>query len=118
MQFVKNCTMDKTKTEFIEEREKRGLTQREWANLLDVSYSSVTKWESPASATKPPRHVMRQIRTLDFGGGLRLRLDEITQAKLAKKLAETGKTAEEYLADLLKAILSLALLVGSAWLLL
>ena len=110
--------MDKTKTEFIEEREKRGLTQREWAKLLDVSYSSVTKWESPASATKPPRHVMRQIRTLDYGGGMKLKLDEMTQSKLAKKLAETGKTVEEYLADLLKAVLTLAFLAGGAWLLL
>lgn len=108
----------KLKIEFVEEREKRGLSQKEWAALLGVKYSTLTKWESEKCPTPPPGHIMRQVRTLDFGSSLKVKLDEVTQAKLAKKLAETGKTAEEYLADLLKAVLLLSFLPAALWLLL
>lgn len=106
--------MDKTKIEFIQAREKRGLTQKEWAKLIKASYSSVTKWESEAHDSKPPGYIMREIREMDRNP-IFLDLDEETQKRLSKKLAESGKSVEEYLASLLKAILTLALLAGGAW---
>lgn len=109
--------MEKTKAEFIAAREKRGLTQKEWSKILKVSYSSVTKWESDAHTSKPPAYIMREIREMDRSP-IHLDLDEETQKRLAKKLSETGKTLDEYLAGLLKAALSLGILVGAAWALL
>lgn len=106
--------MDKTKEQFIAAREKRDLTQREWAKLLKVSYSSVTKWESDAHDSKPPGYIMREIREMDRNP-IFLDLDEETQKRLSKKLAASGQTVEEYLAGLLKAILTVALLAGGAW---
>lgn len=101
--------MDKTKQDFIAARKARGMSQREWSNLLGVSYSSVTKWESEKSPAVPPRYIMRQIRELE-PGKLKLKLDDATQAKLDKKLAENGKTLDQFIADLLKAVLVIAAL--------
>lgn len=106
--------MDKTKIEFIQAREKRGLTQKEWAKLIKASYSSVTKWESEAHDSKPPGYIMREIREMDRNP-IFLDLDEETQKRLSKKLAESGKSLEDYLAGLLKAALTFALLAGAGW---
>lgn len=100
--------------EFKQHRTERRLNQRQWASLLGVSYSSVTKWE-----TKPtesiPRYVAQQVEGLKMDKFTLKNLSPEQQEKLAKRVAESGKTLEEYVSDLLKAILSISIFGAIAY---
>ncbi len=100
------------KEEFVAAREARHLTQEEWAKFLQKPYSSITKYESMKGPAVPD-HLMRYIRTLSLDS-VTFRLDDVMQRKLAKKLAQNGKTVDEYIADLLKAVLTLLFFFGCA----
>lgn len=100
--------------EFKQHRTERRLNQRQWASLLGVSYSSVTKWETkPAESI--PRYVAQQVEGLKMDKFTLKNLSPDQQEKLAKRVAESGKTLEEYVSDLLKAILSISILGAIAY---
>lgn len=90
--------------EFKEHRNASRLNQRQWASLLGVSYSSVTKWET--NPTKSiPRYVGQQVEGLKLDKFTLKNLSQEQQDKLAKRLAESGKSLDDYVSDLIKAVL-------------
>lgn len=93
--------------EFKEHRTARRLTQKQWAALLGVSYSSVTKWETMPTKSIP-RYVAQQVDGLRMDKFTLKNLSQEQQERLAKRVVESGKTLEDYVTDLLKAILVLA----------
>ena len=99
--------------EFKKQRVDRGLDQKQWAAILGVSYSSVTKWER-GLGSHIPSYVEKLVSSLNVSTFQLTGLSEAQLRKLNQKLAETGETVDDYVSRLLRNILSLGVLFVAA----
>ena len=98
-----------TAEQFKTHRVDRGLDQKQWAAILGVSYSSVTKWERGLGSTIPS-YVEKAVINLNVSAFKLTGLSETQLKKLNQKLAETGETVDDYVSRLLRNILVLGVL--------
>jgi putative transcriptional regulator len=89
-----------------EVRKQKGLTQREFADLLGTTFSTLTKWETGVSPV--PRWVADKLSDRSKVVVQNLSQEEIL--KLSKMANERGLSQDAMVAEILKAVLKLALL--------
>ena len=95
--------------QFKKQRVDRGLDQKQWAAILGVSYSSVTKWER-GLGSPIPSYVEKLVSSLNVSTFKLTGLSEAQLRKLNQKLADTGETVDDYVSRLLRNILVIGVL--------
>jgi len=98
-----------TADQFKKHRTDKGLDQKQWAAVLGVSYSSVTKWERGLGSPIPP-YVEKLVGSLNLSSYKLKGLSEEQLKKLNIKLAETGESLDDYVSRILRNILVLGFL--------
>jgi len=96
------------KEEFKSARQRKGLTQKELAAFLGVSYSAITKWETGGNPI--PAWVADKLREPRRGLSLEgLAPEEL--AALERRSASRGVTSDQFAVELIRAFLKLGALV-------